>query len=52
LVTFVWFVVALTTLPRRAEGEAPWRSAIAMGCVLFVALVSIASSLVSYFSPG
>jgi hypothetical protein len=40
LVTFVWFVVALTTLLRRAEGEAPWRSAIAMGSgVLFVALV-------------
>ena len=40
LVTFVWFVVALTTLLRRAEGEAPWRSAVAMGSgVLFVALV-------------
>src|SRR5215207_2175319 len=40
LVTFVWFVGALTTLLRRAEGEAPWRSAIAMGSgVLFVALV-------------
>ena len=40
LVTFVWFVVALTALLRRAEGEAPWRSAIAMGSgVLFVALV-------------
>ena len=40
LVTFVWFDAALTTLLRRAEGEAPWRSAIAMGSgVLFVALV-------------
>jgi hypothetical protein len=40
LVTFVWFVGALTTRLRRAEGEAPWRSAIAMGSgVLFIALV-------------
>jgi hypothetical protein len=40
LVTFVWFVVALTTLLRHAEGEAAWRSAIATGSgVLFVALV-------------
>jgi hypothetical protein len=40
LVTFVWFVVALTTLLRRTEGEAPWRSSIAMvSGVLFVALV-------------
>jgi hypothetical protein len=40
LVTVVWFVVALTTLLRRAEGEAAWRSAIAMASgVLFVALV-------------
>jgi hypothetical protein len=34
------FVVALTTLLRQAEGEAPWRSNIAMASgVLFVALV-------------
>ena len=40
VVTFVWFVAALTTLLRRAEGEAPWRSTIALGSgVLFVALV-------------
>jgi uncharacterized membrane protein len=40
LVTFVWFVGALSTLLRRVEGEAAWRSAIAMGSgVLFVALV-------------
>jgi hypothetical protein len=40
LVAFVWFVVALTTLLRRAEGEAAWRSAVAMASgVLFVALV-------------
>jgi hypothetical protein len=39
LVTFVWFVVGLSILLRRAEGQAAWRSAIAMGSgVLFVAL--------------
>jgi hypothetical protein len=39
LVTFVWFVVGLSILLQRAEGEAAWRSAIAMGSgVLFVAL--------------
>lgn len=39
LVAFIWFVGAVATLLRRAEGEAPWRSAIAMGCgVVFVAL--------------
>jgi len=39
LVTLVWFVVGLSILLRRAEGEAAWRSAIAMGSgVLFVAL--------------
>jgi hypothetical protein len=39
LVMFVWFVVGLSVLLRRAEGEAAWRSAIAMGSgVLFVAL--------------
>jgi hypothetical protein len=39
LITFVWFVGALTTLLRRAEGETSWRSAIAMGSgVLCVAL--------------
>lgn len=30
LIVFVWFAVALATLLRRAEGEAPWRSTIAM----------------------
>jgi hypothetical protein len=40
LITFAWFVVALTTLLRRAEGEAPWRSTIAMvSGVLLVAPV-------------
>jgi hypothetical protein len=40
LITFVWFVVTLTTLLRRAEGEAPWRSTIAMASgVLLAALV-------------
>ena len=39
LVLFVCFAGSLTTLLRRAEGEAPWRSTIAMGCgVLFIAL--------------
>ena len=39
LVAFVWFVVGLSVLLRRAEGEAAWRSAIAMGSgVIFVAL--------------
>lgn len=39
LVAFVWFIGALTTMLRRAEGEAPWRSTIAMGCgVVFVVL--------------
>ena len=38
-VTFVWFVGALTTMLRRAEGEAPWRSTIALvSGALFVAL--------------
>ena len=40
LITFAWFVVALTILLRRAEGEAPWRSTIAMvSGVLLVAPV-------------
>ena len=39
MLTFVWFVVGLSVLLRRAEGEMPWRSAIVMGSgVLFVAL--------------
>lgn len=39
LVLFVCFAGALTTLLRRIEGEAAWRSTIAMGCaVLFIAL--------------
>jgi hypothetical protein len=50
LVTFVWFVGALTTLLRRAEGEAPWRSAIAMGSgVLFVALVLSGNEVAAAF---
>ena len=42
LITFVWFVVALTTLLRRAEGEAPWRSTTAMisGVVLAALVLS------------
>jgi hypothetical protein len=50
LITFVWFVVALTTLLRRAEGEAPWRSAVAMGSgVLFVALVLSGNEVAAAF---
>jgi hypothetical protein len=40
LIAFLWFVVALTTLLRRAEGEPPWRSTIAMvSGILLPALV-------------
>jgi hypothetical protein len=40
LITLVWFVVMLSILLRRAEGEAPWLSSIAMASgVIFVALV-------------
>ena len=50
LVTFVWFAVALTTLLRRAEGEAPWRSGIAMGSgVLSVALVLSGNEVAAAF---
>ena len=50
LIAFVWFVVALSTLLRRAEGEAPWRSSIAMvSGVLFVALVLSGSEIAAAF---
>ncbi len=50
LVTFVWFVVALSLLLRRAEGEAPWRSTIAMvSGVLFVALVMSGNEVAAVF---
>ena len=50
LVTFIWFVAALTTLLRHAEGEAPWRSTIAMGSgVLFVALVLSGNEVAAEF---
>jgi hypothetical protein len=50
LVTFVWFVVALTTLLRRAEGEAAWRSGVAMGSgVLSVALVLSGNEVAAAF---
>jgi hypothetical protein len=50
LVTFVWFVVALSILLRRAEGEAPWRSTIAMvSGVLFVALVMSGNEVAAVF---
>jgi hypothetical protein len=50
LITFVWFVVALTTLLRRAEGEAPWRSTIAMvSGVLLVAPVLFGNEVAVVF---
>jgi len=50
LITFVWFVVALTTLLRRAEGEAPWRSTIAMvSGVLLVAPVLSGNEVAAAF---
>ena len=50
MITFVWFVVALTTLLRRAEGEPPWRSTIAMvSGVLFVAPVLSGSEVAAAF---
>lgn len=50
LVTFVWFAIALSTLLRRAEGEAPWRSSIAMASsVLFVALVMSGNEIAATF---
>ena len=40
LVAFLWFVVGFTTLLRRAEGELPWLSTVAMASgVVFVPLV-------------
>jgi len=50
LITFLWFVVALSTLLRRAEGEPPWLSAIAMGSgVLFLALVLSGNEVAAAF---
>jgi hypothetical protein len=50
LIAFVWFVVALTTLLRRAEGEAPWRSTIAMvSGVLLVASVLSGNEVAAAF---
>jgi hypothetical protein len=50
LIAFVWYVVALTTLLRRAEGEAPWRSTIAMvSGVLLVALVLSGNEVAAAF---
>ena len=50
LVVFVWFVVALSTLLRRVEGEAPWRSTTAMvSGVLFAALVLPGSEVAAVF---
>jgi len=50
LVTFVWFGVALSLLLRHAEGEAPWRSSIAMvSSVLFAALVLTGNEVAAVF---
>jgi hypothetical protein len=50
LVTFVWFVGTLATLLRRAEGEAPWRSTVAMlSGVLFVGLVLSGNEVAAAF---
>ena len=50
LIAFVWFVVALTTLLRRAEGGLPWRSTIAMvSGVLFVAPLLSGSEVAAAF---
>jgi hypothetical protein len=50
LVCFVWFVVALSTLLRRAEGVAPWRSSVAMvSGVLCVALVLSGNEVAAAF---
>jgi hypothetical protein len=54
LITFVWFVVALTTLLRRAEGEPPWRSTIAMvsGVLLVAPVLSGSEQPVGITSPS
>jgi hypothetical protein len=50
LVTVVWFVGALGVSLRRAEGEAPWRSVIAIGSgVIFVALVLSGNEVAAAF---
>lgn len=50
LVIFVWFVVALSTLLRRAEGAAPWRSSVALvSGVLSVALVLSGNEVAAAF---
>jgi hypothetical protein len=50
LITFVWLVVTLTMLLRRAEGEPPWRSTTAMlSGVLFVAVVLIGNEVAAAF---
>jgi hypothetical protein len=54
LVAFVWFVGALSTLLRRAEGEAPpWRSSIAMvSGGLFVATVLSGNEVAAVWSAA
>jgi hypothetical protein len=51
LISFVWFGVALSILLRRAEGEPPWRSSIAMvSAVLFAALVLSGGEVAAVFT--
>jgi hypothetical protein len=50
LIGLVWFVVGLTTLLRRAEGEPPWRSTIALASgVLVVPLLLSGSETAAAF---
>jgi hypothetical protein len=51
MLTLVWFAVALSLLLGRAEGEPPWRSSIAMVCVvLAVALVLTGNEVAAVFT--
>jgi hypothetical protein len=53
LIVFVWFVVGLTMLLRRAEGELPWRSTIAMASgVLLPALALSGNEVAAAFRAG
>lgn len=51
MLSFVWFVVTLTTQLRRAEGEAPWRSNVAMvSGLLFATLVLSGNEVAAVFT--
>jgi hypothetical protein len=47
LIAFLWFVVALTTLLRQAEGEPPWRSSIAMASGILLPALALSGSEVA-----